>query len=68
MLQKRFTVDFLTKQMKTNTGEVPQFYVEGSHEGITCPKGFEMVQAEIERRMGIGGHYSGNSVFSSKLV
>ena len=27
-----------------------------------------MVQAEIERRKGIGGHYSGSSVFSSKLV
>ena len=26
------------------------------------------MQAEIERRKGIGGHYSGSSVFSSKLV
>ncbi len=68
LLQKRFTVDFLTKRMKTNTGEVPQFYVEGSHEGIISPHEFDLVQAEIERRKGIGGHYSGSSVFSSKLV
>ena len=68
LLQKRFTVDFLTKRMKTNTGEVPQFYVEGSHEGIISPNEFDLVQAEIERRKGIGGHYSGSSVFSSKLV
>ena len=68
LLQKRFTVDFLTKRMKTNTGEVPQFYVEGSHEGIIAPHEFDMVQAEIERRKGIGGHYSGSNVFSSKLV
>jgi DNA invertase Pin-like site-specific DNA recombinase len=68
LLQKRFTVDFLTKRMKTNTGEVPQFYVEGSHEGIIAPREFDMVQAEIERRKSIGGHYSGSSVFSSKLV
>ena len=68
LLQKRFTVDFLTKRMKTNTGEVPQFYVEGSHEGIIVPQEFDMVQAEIERRKGIGGHYSGSSAFSSKLV
>ena len=68
LLQKRFTVDFLTKRMKTNTGEVPQFYVEGSHEGIISPQEFDLVQAEIERRKGIGGHYSGSSVFSSKLV
>ena len=27
-----------------------------------------MVQVEIERRKSIGGHYSGNSAFSSKLV
>ena len=68
MLQKRFTVDFLTKRTKTNTGEVPQFYVEGSHEGIIAPQEFDMVQVEIERRKGIGGHYSGSSAFSSKLV
>ena len=68
LLQKRFTVDFLTKRMKTNTGEVPQFYVEGSHTAIVSPREFDMVQAEIERRKGIGGHYSGSSAFSSKLV
>ena len=68
LLQKRFTVDFLTKRMKTNTGEVPQFYVEGSHEGIIVPNEFDLVQVEIERRKAIGGHYSGSSVFSSKLV
>ena len=68
LLQKRFTVDFLTKKMKTNNGEVPQFYVEGSHTAIVSPKEFDLVQAEIERRKGIGGHYSGSSVFSSKLV
>ena len=68
LLQKRFTVDFLTKRTKTNTGEVPQFYVEGSHEGIICPKEFDMVQDEIGHRKGISGHYSGSSLFSSKLV
>ena len=68
LLQKRFTVDFLTKRMKTNTGEVPQFYVEGSHERIIAPHEFDLVQAEIDRRRSIGGHYSGSSVFSSKLV
>ena len=31
-LQKRFTVDFLQKKMKVNEGEVPQYYVENSHE------------------------------------
>ena len=27
LLQKKFTVDFLEKKMKTNEGEVPQYYV-----------------------------------------
>ena len=35
LLQKVFTVDFLSKKKKVNEGEVPQFYVEGSHEGIS---------------------------------
>lgn len=35
LLQKKFTVDFLTKKQKVNEGEVPQYYVEGSHE--CCP-------------------------------
>ena len=34
LLQKKFTVDFLTKKMKVNEGEVPQYYVEDSHPAI----------------------------------
>ena len=31
-LQKSFTADFLTKRKKKNEGEVPQYYIEFSHE------------------------------------
>ena len=68
LLQKKFTVDFLTKKMKPNEGEVPQYYVEGSHAAIICPEEFDRVQAEIARRKTLGRSYSGSSVFSSKLV
>ena len=34
LLQKSFTVDFLTKKTKINEGEVPQYYVEKDHEAI----------------------------------
>ena len=34
LLQKTFTVDFLTKKRVKNEGHVPQYYVENSHEGI----------------------------------
>jgi site-specific DNA recombinase len=68
LLQKKFTTDFLTKKMKVNEGEVPQYYVEKSHPAIIEPVEWEMVQAEIARRRSLGRAYSGNSVFSSKLV
>jgi site-specific DNA recombinase len=68
LLQKRFTVDFLMKTMKANEGEVPQYYVENSHEAIIDPTDWDLVQAEIARRKTLGRAYSGNSVFSSRLV
>ena len=34
LLQKVYTVDFLTKQKKVNEGEVPQYYVENNHQAI----------------------------------
>lgn len=68
ILQKRFTVDFLTKKMKVNEGEVPQYYIEESHPAIIEPTEFEIVQAEIARRRNIGNKYSGNSIFAAKLV
>ena len=37
LLQKTFTVDFLTKKTKVNEGEVPQYYVENNHEAIITP-------------------------------
>ena len=68
LLQKRFTTDFLTKKMKINEGEVPQFYVEDSHEAIIDPEDWELVQIEIARRRSLGRSYSGHSIFASKIV
>lgn len=68
LLQKKFTVDFLTKKQKVNEGEVPQYYVEGSHSAIISAMDFDMVQAEIVRRQALGRSYSGSSIFASKLI
>jgi len=68
LLQKKFTVDYLTKKQKVNEGEVPQYYVENSHPAIISPVQFDMVQAEIARRKLLGRSYSGSSVFASKVV
>lgn len=66
LLQKCFTKDFLTHKRVTNNGEVPQYYVEGHHEGIVTADQFEQVQAELNRRQEMG-RYSGTTPFSSKI-
>ena len=67
LLQKEFTVDFLQKKIKKNEGEVPQYYVEGSHEAIISPAVFDMVQAELAKRKRERTRYSGVSIFSNKI-
>ena len=67
LLQKCFTVDYLTKKQKKNEGEVPQYYVEDNHEAIIPREQFDLVQAEIARRSSMRGRYSGVSIFSSRI-
>lgn len=67
LLQKRFTVDFLTKELRINNGEVPQYYVEGSHEAIIASEEFEAVQEEMARRKELGRAYS-DKAFHSKII
>ena len=44
MLQKTFTVDYLTKEVRKNNGEVPSVRVRNSHEPIIEPEVFDRVQ------------------------
>ncbi|MCE5286305.1 MAG: recombinase family protein, partial [Pelosinus sp.] len=67
ILQKRFTVDFLTKKQKVNEGEVPQYYVENSHPAIISPEVFGLVQHEYEKRKATG-YTSSISCFSNKII
>ena len=67
LLQKEFTVDFLTKKKAKNEGQIPQYYVEGDHEAIISPELFQMTQLEIERRNESTSRYSGIGIFSSKI-
>lgn len=68
LLQKKFTVDFLTKKMKVNEGEVPQYYVTDSHEGIVSDEIFEMVQIEMERRRKLNTGRSSSYFFSGRII
>ncbi|MBQ4517680.1 MAG: recombinase family protein [Clostridia bacterium] len=56
LLQKTYTVDYLTKTIARNRGEVAQYYVENSHQGIISREIFDMVQDEIKRRRNYTGY------------
>lgn len=67
VLQKTFCTDFLTKKMKKNEGELPQYYVSESHPAIVTAEMFGMVQEELRNRKKAGYH-SGIGCFSGKIV
>lgn len=49
-LQKGYIADHLSKRWKRNNGELPQYYVESSHEPILDRETFEAAQEETARR------------------
>ncbi|WP_373845116.1 recombinase family protein [Clostridium sp.] len=57
LLQKTYTVDFLTKKRVENNGEIPQYYVEESHPAIIDKETWEAVQLEMERRKAFAKKY-----------
>ena len=68
VLQKSFTVDFLTKKKKANEGEIPKYFVENSHPAIIDPKEFDAVQTEMERRSKLGRPSACNSPLSTRVL
>ena len=47
LLQKTFTIDFLSKKRIKNNGTMPQYYVEGDHDAIISKEVFLLVQEEL---------------------
>lgn len=69
LLQKTYTVDFLTKKRVKNNGIVPQYYVENSHEAIIPRDLYMQVQEEMVRRANLRGGKGGKKrVYSSKYA
>ena len=69
LLQKTYTIDFLSKKRVKNNGIVPQYYVENSHEPIIPRELFMQVQEEMVRRANIRGGKGGKKrVYSSKYA
>lgn len=72
LLQKTFVVDPISKELRKNNGEKPQYFVESSHEGILDRETYEQVLAERARRAAAykprSGSYERNRFpFSSKI-
>ena len=73
LLQKSYTVDYLTKTTAKNKGEVAQYYIENNHEGIVSREVFDMVQDEIQRRANLYGSktptkYSSKYALTGKVI
>ncbi len=69
LLQKRYTVDFISKKMVRNTGELPQYYIRDGHPAIIPRDIHEYVEAvRHDRQMKYGCTYRGHGVFSGKIV
>lgn len=67
LLQKTFTVSILDKKRAANNGEMPKYYVEGSHEAIIDRDVFMKVKAEIARRANLNPDGK-RRVYSSKYA
>lgn len=69
LLQKTYTVDFLTKKRVKNNGIVPQYYVTDNHEAIIPRELFMRVQEEMQRRANLhSGKNRKKRVYSSKYA
>jgi len=68
LLQKSYTVDFLTKKKAVNNGAVAQYFVENSHPAIISKEIFQMAQGEFKRREMSGGVSNGSRELSGKIV
>lgn len=74
LLQKSYTIDFLTKKRIRNQGIMPQYYIKDNHEAIIPKDLFRRVQEERKRRRagvkvpcGKTRHYNNRTCFSLKV-
>ena len=68
LLQKTYTADFLTKKVRKNNGELPQYYIENSHPAIISRETFDLVQKEIGRRRPARRQLHRSSLFNAKII
>ena len=70
LFQKEYVADPISKKSRINRGELPQYFVENTHEAIIPMDVYQAVQAEKARRRELGAlaNWSINtSCFTSKI-
>ena len=70
LFQKEYTIDPISKKSRKNRGELPQYWVENTHEAIIPMEVYQAVQEEKTRRreLGVFANWSINtSCFTSKI-
>ncbi len=68
LLQKTYTVDYLTKKVKKNNGEVRQYLVENSHDPIIDSEVFDRVQEMLKKNKKRRPRSYKNYPFSGKII
>ena len=68
LLQKTYTVDYLTKEKRKNSGELPQYLIEYSHDPIVDQETFEQVQKKLEAQVPYRKKIRGNSPLSNTVI
>lgn len=70
LFQKEYTVDPISGKSKINRGDLPQYWVENSHEAIIPLETYRAVQDEIARRRALGARanpHINTGCFTSKI-
>lgn len=66
LLQKTYAIDWLNKKRGKNNGQLPQYYIEGSHPAIISKETFDLVQEEIAKRK--QETKRSTSIFANKII
>lgn len=66
LLQKSFTVDFMTKKKKKNEGELPMYYVENNHQAIIPKKIHDYVQSKVTDERTVRVSHLGGKIICGK--
>lgn len=69
LLQKKYTIDYLSKKMVKNNGELPKYYVSNGHPAIIPRDIHDYVQTQLKARHTEDGRkYSGHHTLSHKII